>query len=169
MTRNTSQGTGARHETPRSPVPVPIPASTSEDRLTPLEDALQDVMHTLTSRIESLGREIASVQRVLDTRGQESHEYAKVRELDEPHRNINNLRRRVEARDSEATRTPSHDHERQPIPAYYGKSSAFLTLFFNWVISQNVEAALTSKISVVMTTQKSRNELYDQYVRDIVD
>ena len=44
-----------------------------------------------------------------------------MRELDELYRNIENLRRRVEAQDSEATRIPSHDDERQPIPAYYGK------------------------------------------------
>lgn len=36
-------------------------------------------------------------------------------------------------------------------------------------MSQNVKAALTSKISVVMTMQQLRNELYDQYGRDIVD
>ena len=57
---------------------------------------------------------------------------------------------------------------------YYGKRkdlSAFLNLFlfFNWAVSHNVEAALTSDVSVVMTTQKSRNELYDRYGRDIVD
>ena len=57
----------------------------------------------MTGKIESLGREIASVQRVRGITGQESHEYAKVRELDELHKNIEHLRRRVEARDSEAT------------------------------------------------------------------
>ena len=62
-----------------------------------------NVRSTLTGKIESLGREIASVQRVRGITGQESHEYAKVRELDELHKNIEHLRRRVEARDSEAT------------------------------------------------------------------
>ena len=36
-------------------------------------------------------------------------------------------------------------------------------------MSQNVEAALKSEVSVVMTTQKSRDELYEKYGRDLVD
>ena len=35
--------------------------------------------------------------------------------------------------------------------------------------AKHVEGTLKSEISVVMTTQKSRNELYEQYGRDIVD
>lgn len=36
-------------------------------------------------------------------------------------------------------------------------------------MSKGVEAALTDDVSVVMTTQKSRYALYEQYGKDIVD
>jgi len=124
MTRNTSQG-------------APSPASASEDRITVLEEALNDVRQTMGS----MKREMASMQRVLDIRGHEISEYAKVRELDELHRTIENLRRRIDVRDSETVGIPSQEQEKQPIPVYYGKRkdlSAFLTLFFNWAVSQNV-------------------------------
>ena len=170
MARNTSQGTGARHGTPRSPVPALNPASTSEDRLTQLEDALQDVRLNSHERFESINREIAGIHIVLEARGHEMKGYAKIEELDELRRRLENVR---QARSSEHVRTSSHDHERQqPVPMYYGKRkdlSAFLNLFLHWAVSHNVEAALTSDVSVVMTTQKSRNELYDRYGRDIVD
>ena len=156
MARNTSQGAGVRQGEPKSPAPAPSPPSASEDRFAVLEEALSDVRQSLGV----LRREVASIQR----------EYVKVRELDELHRTVESLRRRIGGRDSEAVGTPSHE-EKQPIPVYYSKRkdlSAFLTLFFNWAVSQNVEAALKSEVSVVMTTQKSRNELYEEYGRDLV-
>ena len=79
-------------------------------------------------------------------------EYAKVRELDGLHRIVEGLRRRIDGRDSDAIRTHTSEQERNPIPMYYGKRkdlSAFLTLFFNWAVSQNVESALKSEIPVV--------------------
>ena len=105
----------------------------------------------------------------MEIRGHEIRRYVKIEELEELRRSLEDVR---QARINEHVRTPSHEHERQPVPIYYGKGkdlSAFLNLFFNWAVSQNVEAALTSDVSVVMTTQKSQNELYDQYGRDIVD
>ena len=92
----------------------------------------------------TMSRKIASIQRVLDVRGREISEYAKVRELDELLRTIETLRRRIDVRNSEALGTPSREQEKQPIPVYYGKRkdlSVFLTLFFNWAVSQNVKAA----------------------------
>ena len=123
MSRNAFQGTGTRHGAPRSPVPAPSSSSTSEE-------AFDDVRQA----IGSLKREMASMQRVIEIRGREISEYAKVRELDELHKTIESLRRRINVRDSEALGTPSHE-ENQPIPIYYGKRkdlSAFFTLFFNW-------------------------------------
>ena len=47
--------------------------------------------------------------------------------------------------------------------------SAFLKLFFSWAMSQGVEEALNNEVSVVMTTDKSRHELYNHYGKKIVD
>ena len=129
MAKNTSQGSSARSGTPRTPVPVPSPASASVDRLTQLEDAPQDVRRTLTGRIESMDREIASAHRILEIRGHEMRGYAKIEELDELRRSLEDVR---QARSSEHVRTPSHEHEMQLVPMYYGKRkdlSAFLNLF----------------------------------------
>ena len=78
MAKNISPGSGARSGTPRTRVPAPDPASASVDRLTQLEDILQDVRSTLTGRIESMDREIASVHRILEIRGHEIRWYAKI-------------------------------------------------------------------------------------------
>jgi len=62
----------------------PQPSSTSEDRLTILEEALNDVRQT----VGSMSREIASIKRVMEIRGREISDFAKVREVDELHRAI---------------------------------------------------------------------------------
>ena len=97
MTRNTSQGAGARQGAPKSPAPAPSSASALDDRIAVLEEALTDVRESMGV----LRREVASMQRVLDIRGREISEFIKVRER-------------------EAVGTPSKD-EKQPIPVYYGK------------------------------------------------
>ena len=83
MARNTSQGAGARHGAPRSPVPAPNPASTLEDRLTQLEDALQDVRVNTHERFESINRGIAGIHRISKVRGHEIRRYVKIEELEE--------------------------------------------------------------------------------------
>ena len=118
-------------KTLRSPIPAPSPASTSEDEITQLEEAFHDARQT----VGAMGREVASIQRMMDIRGREISECAKIRELDELHRTIESLRHRVDVRDSDTIGTPSYEHERQPVPMYYGKRkdlSAFLNVFLNW-------------------------------------
>ena len=115
MARNTSQGAGARQGTSRSPVSAPSPASALEDRIALLEEALNDGRQNMGS----MKKEMASMQRVY-VRGREISEYVKVRELDELHRTVETLRRRIDVRDSEVVGTPSQE-EKQPIPMYYGK------------------------------------------------
>ena len=83
--------------------------------MTQLEETVLDVRQT----VGAMGREVASIQRMMDIRGREISECAKIRERDKLHRAIGGLRRRVDARDSEAIGTPSHEHERQPVPMYY--------------------------------------------------
>lgn len=77
----------------------------------------------------------------MEIKGREISEFTKIWQLGELHKTVLNLRRRVDARDSEAIMTTSHDLEKQPILDNYGKStdlSPFLYLLSNW----NVEAAL---------------------------
>ena len=168
MAKNTSQGASSKHGVPKSPAPAPSPASASDDRIAMMDEALIDVRQT----VGVLKREMASMQRVLDVRGHEINEFVRVREFNELHRNLEMLKQRVDTRETEGGRTHLGEKERNPIPMYHGKRkdlSAFLTLFFNWAVSQNVEGALKSEVSVVMTTQKSRNDLYGEYGRELVD
>ena len=81
------------------------------NRRQPVGGALNDERQT----VGSMSREKASIQRVMEIRGREISEFAKVRELDEPHRH------RVDTREHETVRTQSGEHERNPIPMYYGK------------------------------------------------
>ena len=112
------------------------------------------------------------MQGVLDIRGREISEFVKVREFNELHRNLEMLKQRVDTRETEGARTHSGEKERNPIPIYHGKRkdlSAFPKLFFSWAVSQGVEEALNNEVSVVMTTEQSRQDLYSQYGKDIVD
>lgn len=55
---------------------------------------------------------------------------------------------------------------------YYGKRkdlAAFLNIFFNWAMSQRVEAVSTYDVPIEMTTQKYRDELYNRNGKQIVD
>ena len=127
MARNTSQGAGARQGAPKSPAPAPSLSPASEDKITMLEEALSDVRKT----VGVLRREMTSMQRVLDVRGHEISEFVKVREFNELHRNLEVLKQRIDAGETEAVGTPSKE-DKQPIPVYHGKRkdlSAFLTLF----------------------------------------
>ena len=66
--------------------------------------------------------------RVLEARCQEIREYAKVGELNELRKSIEYLQYHMDTRD-EHVRTPSLDHERQPIPVYYGKHETWQHFF----------------------------------------
>ena len=47
MTRDTSQGAGARQGAPKSPPPAPSSASALDDRIAVLEEALTDVRESM--------------------------------------------------------------------------------------------------------------------------
>lgn len=72
MGRNIPQGSGAKGRTPRSPAPAPGPSSATGQRLTQLDDGLNEVRRTsvpvLGDKIESNSMEIEwQVVEVLET------------------------------------------------------------------------------------------------------
>lgn len=65
-----------------------------------------------------------------------------------------------------------YELERHLIAVYSRKRSVlsrFISRFFSWAVTKQCEAALTYHIPVVMSTQKPREELNNQYGTRIVD
>lgn len=109
----------------QDPQPVPGTAPASVDRLALLDNGLDGISQrnipVLIDMISPLDRGIARVQRILEIRGRELREYAKVGELNELRRSMEFLQRLMDIIGNETVRTPSLKCERQAIPVYNNK------------------------------------------------
>lgn len=85
MARNPSQGSGAKSGAPRSPAPGP--SSASSDRLTQLERKLDEVrgsnIPVLSDRIESIRAKVEGLRKIIEYRMNEVGKYARVDELND--------------------------------------------------------------------------------------
>lgn len=93
MAWNPAQGSGIESGAPRSAAPAPGPLSATADRLTQLESGFDEVRQhnfpVLSDIIESTRAEVEELRKTVEYRRNEVGAYARVEELNELRRMLN--------------------------------------------------------------------------------